>query len=274
MNPNQTTKKILFWLGLSLPTVALLAMAWMVHRSNGRLNNSLNWVEESYKVLGLLEQTQSHILDAEAAQRDYLLTGNATYLTPYRTGMDSLHQDIAQLKQLTKSDQAQQSNLTLLEKMADEELALDPAKPVLAGQSSMDHLALTLNEQGIQKVTRLRQLLIKLNQDQQQTLSRRQQETENSVANSQVTSLVLIAAVALALILVVVILTRLEKLKEFVTVCAWTGQVRFEGQWLRLDDYLKRRFDINVSHSLSQEATEKMKKEMEELKRQNPPPPA
>jgi len=86
-------------------------------------------------------------------------------------------------------------------------------------------------------------------------------------------SLTLIVAVALALIMVVVILLRLEKLQEFVTVCAWTGQVKFQGQWLRLDEYLNKQFGISVSHSLSQEAAEKMMKEIEELNRSNVVPP-
>jgi hypothetical protein len=67
---------------------------------------------------------------------------------------------------------------------------------------------------------------------------------------------------------------RMEKLQEFVTVCAWTGQVKFQGQWLKLDDYLKRRFGITVSHSLSQEAADKMMQEIEDLNRRGPPPSA
>jgi hypothetical protein len=59
----------------------------------------------------------------------------------------------------------------------------------------------------------------------------------------------------------------LEKLQQFVTVCAWTGQVRFQGQWLRLDEFLERQFGISVSHSLSKDAAEKMMREIEELNR-------
>ena len=84
----------------------------------------------------------------------------------------------------------------------------------------------------------------------------------------------MIVAVALSLVMVVVILLRLEKLQEFVTVCAWTGQVKFQGQWLRLDEYLKKQFGIAVSHSLSQDAAEKMMREIEELNRPGSPPPA
>jgi hypothetical protein len=64
----------------------------------------------------------------------------------------------------------------------------------------------------------------------------------------------------------------LERLQQFVTVCAWTGQVKYQGQWLRLDEYLERQFGISVSHSLSKEAAEKMKHEIEELNRPVRPP--
>ena len=88
-------------------------------------------------------------------------------------------------------------------------------------------------------------------------------------------SLLLITTVAVALILVVIILLRLKKLHEFVTVCAWTNRVRFQGQWLRLDEYLKKQFNLTVSHSLSPEAAEEMRIEIEELNRpaERPPPP-
>jgi hypothetical protein len=82
---------------------------------------------------------------------------------------------------------------------------------------------------------------------------------------------VLIAAVAVALVFVVVILMRLEKLQQFVTVCAWTGQVRHQGQWLRLDQFLERQFGISVSHSLSNDAAQKMMHEIEELNRPGAP---
>lgn len=276
MNPTQTTKKILFWLGLSLPTVALLVMAWLVHQSAGKFHNSFNWVMQSYQVLDLFEQTQGDILDAEANQRGYLMTGRANYLEPYHVAMGKIHDDITQLKKLTMGTPSQQSNLAVLEKMVNEDLVFDPATAFPSGQTPASASVVALNESGKLKLDRLRRLLMQSHQDQQQALSRRQQEAEANVANSQVTSLVLLSAVALALILVVVVVMRLERLQEFVTVCAWTGQVKFQGHWVKLDDYLKQRFGINVSHSLSQEAADKMKKEIDDLNRkdQSSPPSA
>jgi CHASE3 domain sensor protein len=273
MNPASKTKarKRLFWLGLSLPMVALLAMAWLVHQSSGQFNNSFNWVMQTYKVLDLFEQTQGHIVDAEANQRGYLLTGRPEYLEPYQNALQATRDDIAQLKKLTAALPAQQAHLVELEKMVDEDLVFDPATAFLPGQTAATTSVITLTERGKHKLERMRRLLFEAHQEQQQALSKHQQAAEADVVSSQIMSLVLIVAVAVSLILVVVILLRLEKLQEFVTVCAWTGQVRFQGEWLRLDEYLKRQFGISVSHSLSQEAADKMKQEIEELNRKNPP---
>ena len=86
MLPSPKTKKILFWFGLSLPMVALLAMAWLVHQTGGRFNSSFTYVMQNYKVLDIFERTQAQIVDAEAGQRgtlpaddiDAFLSGDAS----------------------------------------------------------------------------------------------------------------------------------------------------------------------------------------------------
>ena len=275
MLPAQKTKKILFWLGLSLPMVALLAMTWLVHQTGGRFNSSFNFVMQTYKVLDMFEQTQAQIVDAESNQRGFFLTGRQEYIEPYQRAMQSIRDDIADLKKLTSNDPAQQANLAALEKMVDDELVFDPAMIFASGQVMTNASVVALTSRGKAKLEHMRRVLFQAHEEQQQALSKHQQATEEDVVSSQIMSLVLIVAVAMALIMVVVILLRLEKLQEFVTVCAWTGQVKFQGQWLRLDEYLKKQFGIAVSHSLSQEAAEKMMREIEELNRpENPQPPA
>jgi CHASE3 domain sensor protein len=273
MIPTPKKKKLLFWLGLALPLVALVAMTWLVHKSDGRFNNSFNWVMQNYKVLDLFEQTQSYIVDAEANQRGYLLTGHAEYLEPYNNAMASVQENLTELKRLTQNDPAQQANIIELEQLVTKELVFDPATAFANGETPANTSVMELIERGKKKIEDLRQVLFEARQEQERALSKHQQEAEDDVFSSQLMSLVLIVAVALALILVVVILLRLEKLQEFVTVCAWTGRVRFQGQWLRLDEYLKKQFNISVSHSLSQEAAEKMRVEIEDLNRTTERPP-
>src|SRR5580698_2629720 len=127
MIPTQKTKRTLFWIGLSLPMVALIAMTWLVHQAGGQFNNSFNWVLQNYKVLDKFEQTQAHIVDAEANQRGFLLTGHKEYIEPYEGAMSSIADDLAELRRLTANDPSQQANILDLGEMITNELVFDPA---------------------------------------------------------------------------------------------------------------------------------------------------
>src|SRR5579859_728144 len=126
MIPVQKTKRVMFWVGLSLPMVALIAMTWLVHEQGGQFNSSFNWVLQNYKVLDKFEQTQAHIVDAEANQRGFLLTGRKEYIEPYQQAMGYIRDDLSQLKKFTRDDPGQQMNIADLENMVDSELVFDP----------------------------------------------------------------------------------------------------------------------------------------------------
>jgi CHASE3 domain sensor protein len=274
MIPTQKTKRTLFWIGLSLPMVALVAMTWLVHQAGGQFNSSFNWVLQTYKILDKFEQTEAHIVDAEANQRGFLLTGKQEYVEPYQTAMTAIREDMASLKKLTALDPAEQANLLALEQMVDDELVFDPTTAFSSGQFQTNASVVTLTARGKHKIENLRRILFSAREEQEHILSQHQQEAEEQVVSGQIMSLVLIAAVAVALIFVVMILVRLERLQQFVTVCAWTGQVKFQGEWVRLDQFLERQFGISVSHSLSQEAAQKMMSEIETMKGPGRPPGA
>jgi CHASE3 domain sensor protein len=267
MIPTKKTRRFFFWMGLSLPMVALIGMTWLVHQTGGQFNDSFNWVLRNYKVMEMFELVQSHIVDAEANQRGFLLTGRPEYIEPYQSAMTSLREDLKDLKNVTQDNPDQQANVIQLEKLVNDELVFDPASAFSSGQFQTNTSVVALTEHGKEKIEMMRRVLFQAREEQERVLSRHQQLAETDLVSSQVMALVLIVAVAVALIFVVMILFRLEKLQQFVTVCAWTGQVKFHGEWVRLDDYLQRQFGISVSHSLSKEAADKMMREIEELNR-------
>jgi hypothetical protein len=41
---------------------------------------------------------------------------------------------------------------------------------------------------------------------------------------------------------------------ELVRVCAWTRKIEFHGEWMSLEEYLSRRFNIAVTHGISPDA--------------------
>jgi CHASE3 domain sensor protein len=262
MKPSQTVNKILFFLGLSLPLIALLTIGWLVRETSGRFQESFFQVEHTYKVVNLVEQTQLHLLDAETERRGYLLAGGNDYLTSYGTAMTSVQKDIDQLQMLLGNKTGQQTNVTELQNLIDVRLGLDPDK-VKAGGSLPDVLAVSLTAEGKTTMDEVNRVLFQMREQEEVQLNEREQRTQDDAISGQVATVILIGTVAVALIFIVFILVRLEKLQQFVTICAWTGQVKDGNDWIRLDEYLQRRFGLSVSHGVSREAAIKMMHEME-----------
>jgi CHASE3 domain sensor protein len=267
MKLTQRTNTILFFLGLSLPLLALLTMSWLVHHTTGQFRDSFYQVGHTYKVLNLVQQTQFHLLDAETERRGYLLTGGNDYLNSYGRAMAAVRNDIDQLKSLVQARAGQQTNITELQDLIVERLGIDPEKMAGGKTSLYDTLAVALTDQGKSTMEQIGRVLFQMGRDEEYSLNINQQRAEADSISSQITSVVLIGTVAMVLTLIVIILLRLEKLQQVVTVCAWTGRIQYEGQWIRLDEYLQRRFGLSVSHGLSKEAAEKMAAEIKDFHR-------
>jgi CHASE3 domain sensor protein len=267
MKPTQRTNKVLFFLGLSLLLLALVIMSWLVHQTTGQFRESFYWVTHTYKIFNVLEQTESHIVDAEVGRRGYLLTGRMDYLIPYDNAMSLIRNDIQQLKTLTNDGMSQRTHIAELQNLVAEQLSIDPQKVAGSKTNSPDAWAITLTDQGKGTMDKVGRVLFRMREEEGYWLNVRQQRTENDAISSETASVVLIGAVALALLFIVIIRLRLERLQHMVTICAWTGLVKYEGQWIRMDEYLQRRFGLSVSHGLSKEAAAKMVAEVKESNR-------
>src|ERR1700690_2287006 len=113
----ERANKVLFFIGLSLPLVALGLMSWLVHQTSGQFQDSFYKVSKTYKVLNLVQQTQLHLLDAETERRGYLLTAGDDYLPSYGRAMSSVRNDIDQLIELSHNNVGQQTNIIALQEL-------------------------------------------------------------------------------------------------------------------------------------------------------------
>ncbi|PIO48737.1 MAG: hypothetical protein CMR00_03515 [[Chlorobium] sp. 445] len=41
---------------------------------------------------------------------------------------------------------------------------------------------------------------------------------------------------------------------DIITICAWTGEVFYNGEWMRVEDFLRKRFGLQISHGISPKA--------------------
>lgn len=72
-------------------------------------------VAHTLQVIDTARALDQSIQDAERGQRGFIITGDAKYLEPYTQALTRTPAGLAQLKDLTKDDPAQQKRLSLLE---------------------------------------------------------------------------------------------------------------------------------------------------------------
>ncbi len=149
-----------------------------------------------------------------------------------------------------------------LEYLFNVRLGIDPDK-VKGTNGLPDMLAVSLTDEGKKTMDEINRVLFQMREQEEAQLNDREQRTQDDAISGQIATVILIGTVAVALIFIIFILLRLEKLQQFVTVCAWTGQVKEGDDWIRLDEYLQRRFGLSVSHGVSREAAIKMMRDMQ-----------
>jgi CHASE3 domain sensor protein len=269
MIPTQRIRKTAFWLGLALPSFALLATVWVTHVTNGQFSAAFASVTQTYNILTILEQTQSQIADAETGQRGWLLTRRPDYFSLYDTAMASINNNIQKLQILVRGNPVEETNLVELQSLIVRRLSPNSDIVAFARTNSAGTIAVFLTDAGRDTMNQIRNALFRMREQQTDLLLERQQNAEARFLFDQTASLILVGITAIALIAIVAVVLRLEHMRQIVTVCAWTGQVQFEGEWIRLEDYLKRRFNISVSHGLSKEAAGKM---IQEIRQSSAPP--
>jgi len=47
---------------------------------------------------------------------------------------------------------------------------------------------------------------------------------------------------------------KVSRLEDIVTFCAWTGKVRLDDEWVSVERFLNERYNLNISHGISDDA--------------------
>ena len=54
---------------------------------------------------------------------------------------------------------------------------------------------------------------------------------------------------------------KIHDMGKLLVMCAWTKQVKVDGEWISVDAYLTEHLGVKLSHGISQDAAEKMLRE-------------
>jgi diguanylate cyclase (GGDEF)-like protein/PAS domain S-box-containing protein len=104
-------------------------------------------VHHTMAVRAEISETLSLLQDAETAQRGFILTGDAEFLTPHTHAKQAIDAQFAELRALTRDDKPQNSSARTLQRLASEKLAeLD--ETIALRRSDMTDQALAIVRSG------------------------------------------------------------------------------------------------------------------------------
>src|SRR2546422_8623709 len=101
----------------------LMLVGWESYRYRVRVDEAADARKRSYEAQLALDEVATRLVDAETGQRGYLLTGDETYLEPYREAVKNLDQVLGQLKVLSADNPKQQKHLQELEPLIEKKLS-------------------------------------------------------------------------------------------------------------------------------------------------------
>jgi PAS domain S-box-containing protein len=109
--------------GFVVAAVIMLLVGWESYRDTIRVADAAAARKHSFEVRGVLADTAARLVDAETGQRGFLLTGDETYLEPYRGAIENVDRLIADLRNFTADNPNQQRHILELEPLIEKKLA-------------------------------------------------------------------------------------------------------------------------------------------------------
>ncbi|WP_350333446.1 CHASE3 domain-containing protein [Coralliovum pocilloporae] len=168
------------------------------------IQNSLKWVEHTYKVLAMAQDLLASAVDMETGMRGYLLAGREEFLEPYKSGGERFGKLSDELK-ATVSDNPVQVKLIEDIQQNIANWRKDVVEPMIAlrreigGAKTMDDMADLVGEaRGKQYFDKFRQLMADFKAEEEALMTVRQ---DSNVTTVQTTNTVIIGGAIGAIIL-------------------------------------------------------------------------
>lgn len=160
-----------------------------------RVSHTLELLERMQLILSLAK-------DAETGQRGFLLTGEESYLEPYRNAKAELPEAFRQARALVSGDSVQQQRLAMLEQTANDKLEeLAHTIDLRSRGEASASLAVVRTDRGKALMDRIRSLVATISAAERTTLALREQEWQRA---ESVSSTVTLGGSVLLLVLIIV----------------------------------------------------------------------
>lgn len=161
--------------GFTLSFLLLVGIGTVAYRTIETLTSANGWVTHTHIVLEHIGAVLSLLTDAETGERGYIITGDDSYLEPYRRALASLETDVKETRELTADNPNQQKRMANAQPLIDERLRMlretievrrtggveAAGKAILtgAGKRTMDQLRVLMAEMQSEENTLLKKRL-------------------------------------------------------------------------------------------------------------------
>ena len=182
-----------------VPVILVVLIGALTYERSRFLVADVQKIERSHETLERSASLLTRAIDAETGQRAYLLTGDSTFLEPYKGARGDVQRLLAALRQLVHDDPAQTSGVSTIEQLVNERFALldsstvqVPAERLASARSSPALL------RGKEKMDQLRGAVAALQSREKALLAERRAAEQRGVTNAAV--LIVIAALVAVLL--------------------------------------------------------------------------
>ena len=253
---HQNRRILLF--AFTIVPILIAAILFVVSRQMyAEQQQAMKLVKQSNEDRAQLIELRDALNEAEAAEYGFLLTGSQSRLPTYLISQNDAMIRLTFMAVAFADLPAQLDRLNRLRPLVEAKLA-EFRELTRLKQSGQDEKALQLVSAngGVLALNQIRSLIAEMQAAEDQMLARRLQENETKVNVRDAISTGLLCLSAVVVTAAGVLLLRIRQLQSIITICAWTQRVNYNGEWMRMEDFLWKRFRLRVSHGISEEAFE------------------
>ncbi len=249
--PPSIRRKV-FSIAVVLIVLAAGALSWIAISSHELLNQTADMVTRAGQVNAAVSALLENMIDAETGQRGYLLTRRKEYLEPYSRAVAFGPMHLHELQEAVADDSLQWARRAEIARLQSAKFALLASTIALVDRGMPDS-AIRVVQTGIGKqlMDSARVLLASIRIAENQRLVIRQAMLVSVLDRAYFATMALCVLVIVFGITAGALQRRSDRLGRLVTVCAWSRTIQFQGEWLTLEEYLARRFKVNVTHGIS-----------------------
>jgi CHASE3 domain sensor protein len=252
--------------GAVLPSLLLVGAAAL---SIGARRDAASAAAQSAGTMRMRHDLQSlvaRVVDAETAQRGFLLTRDRVFLDDYRAAIRDVPTSLGALVREPVATPAQRPLLEALRTATHARLAsLAQAVDLAGGDRWADAQTQVRTGRGKALMVRVRDLAAKIDQAASERLQQHEQELIERTARTTELDWLFVGMTAVTLTAITILVRRLWAHESLIVVCAWSRTIEYQGAWLTFEDYMKQRFRITISHGMSPAEAARLMKELEAL---------